>query len=267
MLQKRAKTVNANNAENISTRLIQYCDSRLVDCKRPQHAVDLASVFLFSRIVEFSRAALTLAQTSPLTPVAMAVLLRAQLETASTFSAIFGDTEDSNEHHDRATRFIRFAEYQHVSFFEREGDRDRYRETLTAEEKKNFDRRIETKTKISQELSKKNKSQRFPTWNGESITATICKTHGSHAGKWYASLSLIAHGDPSMLHKSVTIDENQFVPRQQDCGHSEVARWLKLMNRQLFVAMQLYLCRSGRVEIDDECQELGRLLGIEGYAS
>lgn len=265
-MQKKAKTVNANNVISISTRLIQYCDSKLVDCKRPQDAVDLASVFLLSRIIEFSRAALTLAQASPLTPVAMAVLLRAQLETVSTLSAIFEGTEDSGEHRLRAENFIKFAEYSHVSFFELGNDLEAYRNSLSPDEQRNFDRRIEISKEVMKSFTAKQKKQKFPTWNGESIKATIMKTHGSHAGRWYSVLSSIAHGDPSMLHKSITIDKSEFVMRQRDCGKSDLVNWLYKMNQQLFCTMLLYLCRSGRTEIDDECQELGRLLGIEEYA-
>ncbi|HKQ50435.1 MAG TPA: DUF5677 domain-containing protein [Phycisphaerae bacterium] len=258
--------VNGDNevtaVRTMATTLLDFWHKRVASDKIETTAVDVAGMFLLARTREFFQAAVELLGVSFAAPVAIAVLARAQLESAANLLVILNSKLSAEAKKNLAESFIRFGEFNHVRSLE--DDLDDYRASLSPTEQGNLDRRIEVSTEVQSTFTPEQERQgRYPTWNGKSITQTIVETGGDGARRWYSLMSLIAHGDPCMLHKSLTITENEFRLFQRDYGVTDAAYWVNRMGKQLFACLLVFLTRNGEIEVDDEIKRVYQTLGIE----
>lgn len=242
--------------------LLDYCEKQLQAAMPRLSGIDLVGMFLISRVLELSRAAIALLRLASPTPVAIAILARAQLESTAALSEILDSKASADDREERAQYFLKFGEYKQVSFLRE--DLDAYRASLDDAEKNNLDRRVSYYRDVEATFSEAQKKQgRFPTWNGKSITQMIREHFGHGAGRWYALMCLISHGDPSMSHKSLTLDDEGFMLCQRDYGTRDATDWVRRMNNHLFVALGLFLARHGEVEPDHDGILLAKQLGFE----
>jgi uncharacterized protein DUF5677 len=258
--------VNGDNevtaVRTMATTLLDFWHKRVACDKIETTAVDVAGMFLLARTREFFQASVELLGVSCAAPVAIAVLARAQLESAASLLVILNSKRNAEANEDLAESFIRFGEFNHVRSLE--DDLHDYRASLSPTEQGNLDRRIKIAKDVEATFTPEQKRQgRYPTWNGKSITQNIVETGGDGARRWYSLMSLIAHGDPCMLHKSLTITEDEFRLYQRDYGVADAANWVKRMGKQLFVCFLVFLTRNGEIKVDDEIKHIYQLLGIE----
>lgn len=269
---RMCEKTNCRETIKLATDVIRYAQRKLKSEPPGRKAVDVVSGFLILRSIEMTRAGAALLKAKPPAPVAIAILARAQLESAANLAEILDPSKTASEREEQARFFLKFAEYKHVEFFR--DDLQGHRASLSTDEVSNWDRRVELHDEVERILQdpslKQNRptwNRNYPTWSGKTITATIRQWLGDEGARHYNVMSQIAHGEGTMIHKSIAKYENDFELRTPDSAHVDASSWLKHAARMLFVNLTLFLVRHGEIELDQAAKSLAARLGLSSLGA
>lgn len=255
---KHPKTIN--DVIECAAAVVSYADRMIASELVGKNCIDIASGYLLCRILELAYGSLDLLRSPRAMPVAVAVLVRSALESYATLAEILDLELSSNIRNERAKNFIKFGEYSHVQFFK--DDIPGHRASLSPEEAKAFDRRIAIRDEIAANPSADQKKQKFLTWNGKSITATVKRRLGPDGASTYSLLCLITHGDASMAHKSIKKGKDEYELCTPSGAAEDAAGWVRLAAKQLLVSLLLFLDRHMARDLDAEALTLLDRVGL-----
>lgn len=201
-------------------------------------ALDIATLQMASRIVEFQRTCHLLVEQNVNFPVAMLCLARSQYESLLNLLFIFVARTDLEREH-LARTFIEFGSYQQIH--QLRPDNKEYRDSLDVEGQKNFDRHVAAYRKVKANFTEKQIEQKKKgevTWNGLSFAGTA-KSIGweERHREWYGLLCLVTHPSAAMFHKSVTFTDQEVMLSQIDNGASDSIARLFEITRWTFTAI------------------------------
>lgn len=208
---------------------------------------------LLSRILEMQRAIQCIVENDTAAPAAVIVLQRAQYESFLNLSYVCL-SDDIDKREELAKKYIAFAEYETIEMIG--ADFDQYRVSLPPIEQQNLDRRRAIwgdvrNNLIPQQFEQKKRKQKI-TWNGLGPRQMADEINfGNEHKSWYGMMSLVAHSNPGMAHKSITITQDALIWCQPDRGRKDSAEWLNRATTILFLSTARYLDRFGKYERDE----------------
>lgn len=203
----------------LSERTMDHCESAIRNSHYSE-GVDWVPLMLLSRMLELQRAMHSLVVNFAAAPAAIIILARAQYEVFLNLRFML-DPVNAKDREDLAKRYLEFGEYEYIQFLG--ADKAAHRATLSAADQSVFDRREKVAIDYANRLGgKKQKS-----WNGLTIkdTAESIGFLDNHV-RWYPVMCGVAHGNPSMAHKSFTFGPDGVMLCQPDEGRKDSAEWL-----------------------------------------